>query len=1168
MNASDASSIPWVPLWVQSERSVHEGMVRIKDYAHTLVAQGVRVMPLADVGNIYGAVEAFQTAQACGLKPLIGACLWVRETQNTPPTRLILYCQNTTGYRNLCALLTQAQHHKEAGLPVLPFEALKNDNLEGLLALSGGLHSHVAHELLAGHASLAEATLKRWAALMPQRFYVAIHRVGWSHEEAYLQAVLPLAFAAQIPVIATHPVLFLKAHEFQAHEARVCIQQGWTLGDPQRPQWHTPEQYLKTPAEMAALFRDVPGALENTVHFATRCSFRFTLGQAAFPCFPVPEGHTADSFLKAEALKGLKERLSMAGVPETAHGPYHERLAFEQDIIVRMGFSAYFLIVSDFIRWALANDIPVGPGRGSGAGSLVAYVLRITELDPLKHQLLFERFLNPERVSLPDFDIDFCVDGRDKVIHYVMQRYGAEQVSQIVTFGTMAAKAVIRDVGRVLGMPYGFVDKIAKLIPNDLGITLEQALEQEPQLPALMEEEEEVATLMDLARQLEGLTRSVGRHAGGVVIAPEPLIHYAPLYWESPDAMPAVQFDKDDAEAVGLLKFDFLGLRNLTVIHAAVKLINQRHTEEDRAPLNISVLPLDDAPTYAYLKQGHTTAIFQLESRGMKDLVVRLQPDHFEDIVALIALFRPGPLQSGMVDDFIDRKHGVKEVVYPHPSLEAILKPTYGVILYQEQVMQIAQTLSGYTLGSADLLRRAMGKKKVEEMAQQRAIFVEGAKAEGVHEHLATAIFDLIEKFAGYGFNKSHSAAYALISYQTAYLKTHHGDAFMTAVLSADMIHTDKVVLFLCEAQRMGLTLLPPDVQHSQTLFSLEGKGRIRYGLGAIKGVGVTALHAVLATRPPGGFQSLGAFLKAAAPHMNRKMCEALIDAGALDAFGIHRACLRAGVDPWLKHHQKAAQSAQPSLFGAEQDSLEEVHEGGLGQVPPMPPLLLLSREKAVLGHYWSGHPVCHYQREAELWETTPLRYLPRRDGASALLGVMITDLRVLFTKKMEKMAFLQCKDATGVLEVHVFPQVYEEHRTCLKVDAFVAMGVEVKQGRDGRVRVGLSRAEPVERARAQAKATLTLKVPARFLAQEGLARLKNTLLPHAHPSSGVDVVVVYQHAEGEAHLSLGERWRAVPTDALMLALSDLLGEEALTLNYPKGSVAWGALKQKETAST
>ncbi|RMD80001.1 MAG: DNA polymerase III subunit alpha, partial [Gammaproteobacteria bacterium] len=829
----------FVHLHLHSEYSLSDGLIRIPQLVEAAARAGMPAVALTDLANLFAVVRFYKAALAAGIKPIVGAELWLEpEQEEAAPARLVLLCQDRGGYLRLARLITRCYTEgRRWGLPALRRAWLEEEGTEGLIALSAGPAGEVGQALLAGREDRALALAREWAARFPDRYYLSVQRTGRPGEELCLEGSLDLAERLDLPVVATNDVRFLAREDFEAHEARVCIHEGRTLDDPQRPRLYSEEQYLRSPEEMARLFADLPEALANSVAIARRCNLELSLGRPRLPAFPVPEGRSVEEHLEQEAREGLARRL--AADPEAAarRADYEERLAQELQVIVSMGFAGYFLIVADFIRWAKGHGVPVGPGRGSGAGSLVAYCLEITDLDPIRYDLLFERFLNPERVSMPDFDVDFCMEGRDRVIDYVVERYGRERVSQIITFGTMAARAVVRDVGRVLGHPYGFVDKIAKLIPFELGMTLDKALEQEEELRRRYEEEEEVRELIDLARKLEGLARNAGKHAGGVVIAPTALTDFTALYCEPDSPVAVTQLDKDDVEAIGLVKFDFLGLRTLTIIDRAVRMVNERRPP-GTSPLDIARIPLDDEATFRLLKDCATTAVFQLESQGMKDLIRRLQPDRFEDIVALVALFRPGPLQSGMVDDFIHRKHGRIAVAYPHPALEPILAPTYGVILYQEQVMQIAQVLAGYSLGGADLLRRAMGKKKPEEMAKQREVFLRGARERGVDPALAGHIFDLMEKFAGYGFNKSHSAAYALVAYQTAWLKAHHPAAFMAATLTADMQHTDKVVALIEECRRLGLRVLPPDINRCRTEFALEDEGTILYGLGAIKGVG------------------------------------------------------------------------------------------------------------------------------------------------------------------------------------------------------------------------------------------------------------------------------------------------------------------------------------------
>jgi DNA polymerase-3 subunit alpha len=786
---------PFVHLHLHSEFSLVDSTLRLKQLVERTRELGMPAVAVTDQFNMFALVKFYRAAVAAGIKPIAGADVLISNpAEPDHSSRLVLLCQNREGYLNLCQLLSKGyQEGQYHGVPYLRRDWISLHSA-GLIALSGGREGDVGQALINQHPNKARQLAQGWMKDFPDRFYLEIQRTGREQEQRHERHALQLAAELKLPVVASNDVRFLDRDDFSAHEARVCIHDGRLLSDKRREVRYSEDQYLKSPEEMASLFADLPEALENASELAKRCNLELKFGEYYLPDFPTPDGESVEDFLKKASLEGLAKRLNTRG---TAHDfnddDYRERLEMEFKVINGMGFPGYFLIVADFIRWARDNDIPVGPGRGSGAGSLVAYALEITDLDPLQYDLLFERFLNPERISMPDFDVDFCMEKRDLVIDYVAENYGRDQVSQIITFGTMAAKAVVRDCGRVLGDGYGFVDSIAKLVPLELGMTLPKALEQEPELKKRYDDEEDTRALLDLAMSLEGLTRNAGKHAGGVVIAPSALSDFTPLFSEPGGGSVVTQFDKDDVEIIGLVKFDFLGLRTLTIIDWTLKAINKELVDEGKDPIVLEDLPMGDAKTFELLQDCRTTAVFQLESSGMKDLIRKLQPDSFDEIIALVALFRPGPLESGMVGDYIDRKHGRSVVHYPHDDLEPILRPTYGVILYQEQVMQIAQVLAGYSLGDADILRRAMGKKKASEMAKQRLVFVDGASHRGVSDELANYIFDQMETFAGYGFNKSHSAAYALIAYQTAWLKAHYPAAFMAAVLSADMDTTDKI---------------------------------------------------------------------------------------------------------------------------------------------------------------------------------------------------------------------------------------------------------------------------------------------------------------------------------------------------------------------------------------
>jgi DNA polymerase-3 subunit alpha len=1148
----------FVHLRLHSEYSLSDSVVRVPELVAAVAAAGMPAVAVTDRNNLFAMVKFYREALQGGVKPLIGVDLAVREEgERREPSRLTLLCQNQDGYRNLARLISRAYlEGQERGVPRIERDWLSPASLAGLIALSGALEGDVGRALVNGREAEAEHALERWRSLLPGRYYLELQRLGRQFEEAYIGSAVALAARHQLPVVATNDVRFLKADEFESHEARVSIHDGALLADPARVRRYTRQQYLRSPAEMSALFADLPEALANSVEIARRCSLVLTLGEARLPQYPVPVGTSTEEFLRAEAARGLARRF-----PAAAGAAYHERLASELAVICQMGFAGYFLIVADFIRWARENGVPVGPGRGSGAGSLVAYSLGVTDLDPLEHELLFERFLNPERVSMPDFDIDFCMEGRDRVIEYVAGKYGRERVSQIITYGTMAAKAVVRDVGRVLGMTYGYVDRIAKLIPFELGITLDAALEKEPELQRLYQAEEEVKNLIDLARSLEGLTRNAGMHAGGVVIAPSVLTDFAPLYCDAAGGSVVTQFDKDDVEAAGLVKFDFLGLRTLTIIDRAVRLIN-RELPAGAAALEIGALPMDDAPSYALLKACRTTAVFQLESRGMKDLIRRLQPDCFEEIVALVALFRPGPLQSGMVDDFINRKHGRNEapIDYLHPSLEPILKPTYGVILYQEQVMQIAQKLAGYTLGSADLLRRAMGKKKPEEMAQQRSVFISGAVARGVRERLAEHIFDLMEKFAGYGFNKSHSAAYALLAYQTAYLKAHYPAAFMAAVLSADMDHTDKVVTLIKECADMELEVLPPDINASRYEFAADGERRIRYGLGAVRGVGAGAVEGLIAERSARGpFTSLEDLCRRLdLTKVNRRVLEALLRCGSLDALGANRATLMERLGPAMQlgdQSTRAHAAGQNDLFGGLAAVERTPAPQRAAELPEWSEAVRLTGERETLGLYLTGHPLRRFEaslprfvshRIGDLVGERPVAGLePGRFSAGRPVTVagLIDEV-----KKRGPRVILTLDDRTGRLEVMLFEETWQRHRDLIAKDALVLVeGMLRFDDFSDSWRLAARRIVELEELRSRAACRVVLRS-----SQAELPRLTERLAAILEPwrPGPCPITIEYTGATASGALNLGSEWNVRASRELLEELERLVGSGALEVLY------------------
>ena len=1127
---------------------------RVPGLAEAVAAAGMPAVAVTDQSNLFALVKFYRAAIAAGVKPIVGVDIWLRRDERNPPARMVLLCQNRAGYLNLTRLISRSyMEGQRHGIPMVDRGWL-DGAADGLIALSGGRQGDVGQALLADRAADAERLLADWRSLFPGRFYLELQRTGRPQEEEYLHRAIELAQRHETPVVATNEVCFLTRDDFEAHEARVCIHEGRTLADPRRPRNYSEEQYLRSPEEMCELFADIPEAIENTLEIARRCNLELTLGKNVLPDFPVPEGMTTATFFAHQAREGLARRLAqLPGGEADARRVYEERLALEVDVITQMGFPGYFLIVADFIRWARENGVPVGPGRGSGAGSLVAYALEITNLDPIEHDLLFERFLNPERVSLPDFDVDFCMEGRDRVIDYVAMRYGRERVSQIITYGSMAAKAVVRDVGRVLGHPYGFVDKIAKLIPFELGITLGKELKAKGPFYERYVEDEETRALVDLASRLEGMVRNAGKHAGGVVIAPSALTDYTPLYSEQGSDSPVTQFDKDDVEAVGLVKFDFLGLRTLTIIDRTVKIVNARGGAVD-----IDAIPMDDQAAFDLLKRCATTAIFQLESRGMKDLIKRLQPDCFDDITALVALFRPGPLQSGMVDDFIARKHGQAVVEYPHEDLAPILKPTYGVILYQEQVMQIAQVLAGYSLGQADLLRRAMGKKKPEEMAEQREVFMTGAAGRGVDPEVARSIFDLMEKFAGYGFNKSHSAAYALLSYQTAWLKAHYPAAFMASVLSADMDNTDKVVTLMDECRAMELTVLPPDVNQCDHAFAVHDEQTILYGLGAIKGVGASAIETIVAERETGGpYADLFDLCRRIdLRRANRRVLEALIRSGALDTLDANRARSMHVLAEAMQYAERSLRDAavgQDDLFGgggggaagpADTRHLEVLR----AEVPEWSEEQRLQGEKDTLGLYLTGHPIERYLGELGSFVSSRIAELrPQGDKTVIVAGLMIA-IRTMNSRRGDRIAFITLDDRSARIEVAVFAEAYQRYRDQLVKDRLLVVeGTVSLDEYSGGCRMSAERILGIDEARATYARGIEIDLcPA---GNGGLSRgLAEVLAPFR--SGDCPIWINYRGPSAIARMSLGQEWRVRPTDELLGRLGELSGAAGVRVLY------------------
>jgi len=1149
-------SAAFIHLRLHTEYSISDGLIQIQPLMEQAAKLGYPAVGITDQSNLFGAVKFYQNSLQNGIKPLFGADLWLHhDSQPKQPFRFTTLCQNQTGFKNLLKLISKSFLEGQAeGKPIIQRSWLQ-DLGQGLIILSGAQEGDLGQALLNHDTKLIQSTLDFWLQEFPDRFYLELRRTGRPSEEDYIQKAVELSEQAGLPLVATNDVRFLFADDFEAHEARVCIQEGYVLTDSRRPRPYSDQQYLRSPEEMCQLFADIPDALENTIEIAKRCNVNLTLGKYFLPHCSVPDNLSTEEYLSQASKQGLETRLCQLFKAHDSNfheqrKAYDQRLENELQVIIKMGFAGYYLIVADFTRWAKENGVPVGPGRGSGPGSLVAYALKITDIDPLSYDLLFERFLNPERVSLPDFDIDFCMDGRDRVIDYVMQHHGRESVAQIITYGTMAAKAVVRDVGRVLGMPYGAVDKIAKLIPFEIGITLDQALEQEPLLKERYSQEEEVRNLIDLAKKLEGLTRNAGKHAGGIVIAPGKLTDFAPIYCEPNESQHVVtQFDKDDVEAVGLVKFDFLGLKTLTIMDHALRVINAERQKKQDAPIDLNTLPMSDEKTFALFKACDTSAIFQLESRGMQDLVKRLQPDCFEDLIALVALFRPGPLQSGMVDDFINRKHGRAAVIYPHPQLEPVLRPTYGVILYQEQVMQIAQVLAGYSLGAADLLRRAMGKKKPEEMAKQRETFCQGAEKNGVDPKVATHIFDLMEKFAGYGFNKSHSASYALISYQTAWLKAHYPAAFMAAVLSSEMANTDKVVVYLEECKVLHLEVTLPDINQGNYGFTVLDEKHLSYGLGAIKGAGEAAIEAIVATRQEKGeFKDIFDFCERIdGLKVNRRTIEALIKAGAFDRIGPHRASLFASLNAALQQAEQISTSrtqGQKDLFAKLTVPTYERH---YIEAPPWSEQEALQGEKETLGFYFSGHPI--HQLIPELKQITSCRIAEAHPHLAqpVILAGIITQIRTLQTKRGDRMAIVTIDDESSTFDITCFSDIFEKNRHLLIVDQLLLASGEISMDNfTNRYRMLVRELFSIDEMRKRKAKCLELRLSE---SQESLLEKLATLLA-PYRGGNCPLVIHYTHQQNAAKIIPDASWRVTLSDKLLQILRENLSKEGVVVCY------------------
>jgi DNA polymerase-3 subunit alpha len=1147
----------FVHLHVHTQYSLLDGANSIEGLAQRAAEYRMPALAVTDHGNLFGAIQFYQAAMQAGVKPIIGCEMYIapksrkdRETHGVHHGcyHLLLLASNLAGYRNLIKLVSAAHLEGFYYRPRIDKELLQQHH-EGIIGLSGCLRSEIPTLLSQDRVQDAVTAAGEFTEIFGKdHFFIEIQHNGIEEQYRVNRSLIDLAKRLDLGLTATNDCHYLRREDARAHDIALCLQTGKTVSEPNRMRFGSDEFYFKSAEEMQASFAEMPEALLNTVRIAERCNLQLDFNKFHLPHYKVPEGYTKERYLDHLSIEGLKERLAHIppdGLPDAV---YHERLKTELGVIISMGYAGYFLIVWDIIRYARSKGIPVGPGRGSSAGSLVAYALGITDIDPIRYGLLFERFLNPERVSLPDIDMDFCMDRRGEVIAHVAETFGTDHVSQIITFGTMAAKAVIRDVGRVLEIPYAEVDRVAKLVPNVLNITLEEALKSEPRLTELSRQDPKIKELLDLAQPLEGLARHASTHAAGLVISQDPLTDHVPLY-RGVNGEVVTQYAKDDIEKIGLVKFDLLGLRTLTVIDQAVKMIRKK------SPLDIAAIPLDDQKTYALLASGNTIGVFQLESPGMRELLVRLQPERFEDLIAILALYRPGPLGSGMVDDFIKRKRGQLAVTYDPPVLEKILKETYGTIVYQEQVMQIANHLAGFSLGQADLLRRAMGKKKPEEMALIKDQFVAGCKAHAVSEKKAEKLFEQMAYFAGYAFNKSHSAAYALISYQTAYLKAHHPVELMTAVLTSEMGNTDKVTRTIHECREMDIRILPPDVNESRRDFTVV-EGGIRFGLAAIKNVGDGAIEVIIEGRQSGGpIRSLTDFCRRIdLRKVNRRVIECLIKSGAFDGTGTPRASLLAELEPAMQEgaaHQKAVADGQASLFGTGPDdegaaARDGATDSALPDQAEWDEMTRLRFEKETVGFYITGHPLVRYQTDLRQWATAnteTLKEVP--DGREVRLIGILTGQKVTTTKKGDKMAILQLEDLQGTLEVIVFPDLYRQTSGLIQFDIPFVLSGTVDRGEKG-YKLKATRMEPLSLYREQSATRLIIRLRADRHDRELLNRLKALLVNHP----GRCPVSARLELPGHSHvtLSLAEGLKVQLSDELVLRLEQLIGPDGLLI--------------------
>jgi DNA polymerase-3 subunit alpha len=1149
----------FVHLRTHTEFSVVDGTLRIDELVDAAAGDGQAALAITDLSNLFGGVKFYKEARKAGVKPVIGADVWLEPDTaagEKQPTRLLLLAQNAAGYHNLCEVLSRAWVTDNlAGKACVRWQSLAE--LGGdLIVLSGGDLGAVGQALLANDTARAAAIARRLADLFPQRFYIELQRAGLPAHEPHVRAAVPLAAELGLPVVATHPIQFQTPEDFEAHEARTCIAEGETLTNPRRIKRFARDQHFKTQAEMEALFADIPSALANTVEIARRCSLTLVLGKPRLPDFPTPEVDgrrmEPEDYFRYASHEGLKERMVQLfpdpAVREKENARYVERLDFEINTILKMGFPGYFLIVADFIIWAKSHGCPVGPGRGSGAGSLVAYALKITDLDPLKYNLLFERFLNPERVSMPDFDIDFCQGNRDRVIDYVKDKYGREAVSQIATFGTMAAKAALRDVGRVLGMGYGHVDGVAKLVPAPPGktVTLKRpgdkpdpgiiyARLEAPEIEQREKNEEEVAELLALAERVEGMVRNIGMHAGGVLIAPGKITDFCPLYMQPGSDSAVSQFDKDDVEAIGLVKFDFLGLATLTILELAKDYIRARRPKQENFALER--IPLNDRASYQLMSEGKTVAVFQLESSGMQRMLKDAKPSVFEDIIALVALYRPGPMD--LIPSFCARKHGREEVEYPHPLMKTVLEETYGIMVYQEQVMQVAQIVGGYSLGGADLLRRAMGKKKLEEMVAHRATFAEGAGKQGIEEPKANEIFDLMEKFAGYGFNKSHAAAYALLAYHTAYLKAHYLAEFTAANMSVALDDTDKLKIFHDDAVNLGLTFEPPNINTGNYRFEPVEDKVVRYGLGAVKGTGQSAIEAIIQARTEGGpFKSIFDFAaRVDRSRINKRTVEALIKAGAFDLLHPERSQVVASIGLAFEYaDSQAAHADQGGLFDFDDSHAASTTEPELIDAKPWSIKERLSLEKVALGFYLSGHLFDQSGAEVRKFAKREIADLIDTREPQVLAGI-VGDLRVINGQR-GRVAIFKLDDKSESIEAVANEDLLNANKDLLKDDELIIVVGKAQPDRfSGGMRLNVQQVFDLATARCRFGKYLRVEVngsvpPVAEVLREHPSRRVET--EEGPVTQGLPVRLVLHRDGASGELDLGDEGRFFPSDAAL----------------------------------